>query len=68
MNNLHLLFLKPFFGAITGFAGTFLTWLGVLTPAIGFLTVSVGLVAAIYSLIHKRKQVLKDERELNGKP
>lgn len=62
MQHIHLLFSKPLFAVFTGAVGTFLTWIGILTPAIGFLTVCIGFAAAIYSIVTKRNEYLRDKK------
>jgi hypothetical protein len=66
-NYLHLLFSKPLFGAATGIGATVLTYCGIITPVAGSIAAILAVIAAVYSLIHKRNQVLKDERELGDK-
>ncbi len=65
---------KPATGIIISINTTLLYWLGILTPYLAFITLVIGLTAAIYSLVHNRKQNKLDdlqikvlEKQLNAK-
>jgi O-antigen/teichoic acid export membrane protein len=58
---IKLLLEKPMIAGIFGGTVTILTLLHLVAAGIGLLTVIVLLIASIYSLIHKRKQVIEDD-------
>jgi len=67
MSLIETILTKPMFAGITGATATLLTVLHVVTPILGFVSVCIAIVAGIYSLIHNRNQVLRDEAEKGGK-
>jgi hypothetical protein len=67
MNFIHTILSKPFFAGATGIGASLLTYLGIITPVLGFAAAFLAVIAGIYSVIHKRNQVLRDEADKKHK-